>query len=328
MKKGYIYIALTTIIFSTMEIALKLVAGAFNPIQLTCTRFLIGGLFLIPFALNTLHKNKTKILLKDLGFFAFLGLLGIVISMGLYQLAVQNTAASVVAVLFSCNPVFVTILAFFILKESIKKNNVLALILEIIGSIIIINPMNTYLKPLGIIFTIASTITFALYGVSGKKKCAKYGGVVVTCFGFLFGSLEMLILIGMTHIQGISSMLISHNLKLFANIPLLTGYSLKTLPIALYIFIINTGVGFACYFKAMEETSAHETSLVFFFKPILAPILSLIILSENIPVNMVIGILFILAGSMSSILPNLIGERKNKQLDDYDDEIELKEEAK
>ena len=115
---------------------------------------------------------------------------------------------------------------------------------------------------------------------------------------------------------------------IFANIPLLTGYSLKTLPIALYIFIINTGVGFACYFKAMEETSAHETSLVFFFKPILAPILSLIILSENIPVNMVIGILFILAGSMSSILPNLIGERKNKQLDDYDDEIELKEEAK
>lgn len=326
MKKGYLYIALTTIIFSTMEIALKLVAGSFNPIQLTCTRFLVGGLFLVPFALNTLHKNKAKISAKDLGFFALLGLLGIVISMGLYQLAVQNTAASVVAVLFSCNPVFVTILAFFILKEAIKKNNIVALVLEIVGSIIIINPINTHLKPLGVIFTIASTITFALYGVSGKKKCAKYGGVVVTCFGFLFGSLEMLILIGMTHINGIATLLTSHNLSLFANIPLFTGYSLKTLPVAAYIFIINTGVGFACYFKAMEETSAQKTSLVFFFKPILAPILSLIILSENIPVNMIIGIVFILAGSISSILPGLLSQKKNNLLDE--DEEELEEAAK
>ncbi len=42
MKKGYMYIALTTLIFSTMEIALKLVSDDFNPIQLTFTRFFIG----------------------------------------------------------------------------------------------------------------------------------------------------------------------------------------------------------------------------------------------------------------------------------------------
>ena len=88
------------------------------------------------------------------------------------------------------NPVFVTILAFFLLKEAIHKNNILALILEVIGTVIIINPLNTKLSVLGIILTIASTLTFALYGVSGKKKCAKYGGIVVTCFGFIFGSLR------------------------------------------------------------------------------------------------------------------------------------------
>ena len=55
----------------------------------------------------------------------------------------------------------------------------------------------------------------------------------------------------------------------------------------------------------MEETSANETSLVFFFKPILAPIMALLILHEAIPFNMVIGILFILAGSLASIVPSL-----------------------
>jgi len=306
MKKGYAYIILTTIIFSTMEIALKLVSGTFNPIQLTFTRFFIGGLFLMPFALNNLRKKKSYILASDLCYFAFLGLLGIVISMVLYQLAVLNTPASVVAVLFSCNPVFVIIFAFFLLKEAIYKNNVLALILEVIGTVIIINPFNIKLSVPGITLTIVSTLTFALYGVLGKKKCAKYGGIVVTCFGFLFGSLEMLILIGISHITLIADWFSSNGLKIFSNIPIFIGYSLHTLPIIAYICIINTGVGFACYFKSMEETSAQTTSLVFFFKPILAPILALIILHEAIPFNMLAGILFILSGSLSSILPGLI----------------------
>ncbi|AQR94831.1 DMT family transporter [Clostridium saccharoperbutylacetonicum] len=306
MKKGYLYIALTTIIFSTMEIVLKFISGVFNPIQLTFTRFFIGGLFLIPFALNALHKKHSSISTKDLRYFAFLGFLGTVVSMVLYQLAVQNSKASVVAVLFSCNPVFVTILAFFLLKEAIHKNNVLALILEVVGTIIIINPLNTQLSVLGTILTIASTLTFAFYGVSGKKKCAKYGGIVVTCFGFLFGSLEMLALIGLSHISPIANLFYSNNLEIFSNIPLFTGYTLSTFPIVSYICIINTGVGFACYFKSMEETSAQVTSLVFFFKPILAPILALILLHEVIPYNMLIGILFILLGSLSSILPELI----------------------
>lgn len=305
MRKGYLYIILTAIIFSTMEIALKLISGAFNPIQLTFTRFFIGGLFLLPFTIKKLRKNNTSLCKKDILFFAFLGLLGTVISMVIYQLAVLHTPASVVAILFSSNPIFVTILAFLFLKETIYKHNVLALILEIIGIIIIINPLNTELNVLGITLTIISTLTFALYGVSGKKKCAKYGGIVVTCFGFIFGSLETLILIGLTHIESIASFFINNNLDIFANIPLFTGYSINALPYIAYICIVNTGIGYACYFKSMEETSAKKTSLAFFFKPILAPILSLIILGEDISFNILLGIIFILLGSLSSILPDL-----------------------
>lgn len=314
MKKGYMYITLTTLIFSTMEIALKLVSNNFNPIQLTFTRFFIGGLFLLPFAIVSLHKKQKYLSKKDLLYFAFLGLLGIVISMCLYQLAILTTKASVVAVLFSCNPVFVTILAFLLLKENIHKSNVLALILEIIGSLIIINPFNTKLNIFGVVLTMASTLIFALYGVYGKRKCLKFGGIVVTCFGFIFGSLEMLILIGLSHISYISNIFANNNvLSIFSSIPLFTGYSIQTLPVIIYICIINTGLGFAFYFKAMEETSAQTTSLVFFFKPILAPILALILLHEVIPFNMIIGIVFILLGSLSSIIPDLLIKKSMKK---------------
>ncbi|MDA8426774.1 MAG: hypothetical protein M0Z80_11620 [Treponema sp.] len=50
LRRGYAYIALTTLLFNSMEIALKSMAGRFNPVQLTLLRFLAGGLLLLPFA--------------------------------------------------------------------------------------------------------------------------------------------------------------------------------------------------------------------------------------------------------------------------------------
>lgn len=51
--------------------------------------------------------------------------------------------------------------------------------------------------------------------------------------------------------------------------------------------------------------SALTASLVFFFKPALAPILALIFLREPIPINMVVGIILILLGSLISLIPAL-----------------------
>ena len=57
MKKGYLYIILATFFFSSMEIALKISAGSYNPIQLTFLRFLIGALVLLPLAIREIRKD-------------------------------------------------------------------------------------------------------------------------------------------------------------------------------------------------------------------------------------------------------------------------------
>ena len=50
--------------------------------------------------------------------------MGIAVSMSLYQLSVTRIQASVVGVLFSSNPVFVTLFAFLLLHETISKNQI------------------------------------------------------------------------------------------------------------------------------------------------------------------------------------------------------------
>ena len=298
MKRGYLFIALATLFFSTMEIALKEVAGLFNPVQLNLTRFLIGGLVLIPFARRMLRKRGVRIDGPSFVKLAGLGFLGIVVSMTLYQLAVENTNASVVAVLFSCNPVFVLVFAGLILRTQILRQHVMALVLECLGILILINPLNTSISTAGITFTLLSTAVFALYAVLGTKMCAKYSGVVVTCGSFLFASLEMAAIVAFSRLSAIG-------LGLFADIPLLSGYTPFSALMMLYICVGVTGAGFACYFMAMEATSPISASLVFFFKPALAPVLALVFLQEAIPVSMVVGVLFILAGSLVSLIPAL-----------------------
>lgn len=305
MKRGYLFIALATLFFSTMEIALKMVAGQFNPVQLNLTRFFIGGLVLVPFARRMLRKRGVSLEVSALCRFALLAFLGIVVSMTLYQLAVENTNASVVAVLFSCNPVFVLIFAALILRTRIHRHHTLALMLECLGILVLINPFNTHIGTQGILLTLLSTATFALYTVLGTTLCARYSGVVVTCCSFLFASAEMALIVALSRISAVAQLLGRMGLGLFADIPLLSGYTPTSLIMMFYICVGVTGAGFAFYFMAMEATSPITASLVFFFKPALAPILAFLLLQEAIPFNMIIGILLILAGSLVSLLPAL-----------------------
>lgn len=310
MKQGYIFIAIATIMFSTFEVALKYIAGEINSVQLTFARFFIGFLFLAPLAWRTLKKRGLSLDRKSVAYFALLGLVGIAICMPIYQLSVNYVDSGVVAVLFSCNPVFVTFLAFLFLGEAIRGRHIAALVLEVLGTVAIINPFETRLDSFGVVLALAATILFAIYGVMGKKKVAQFGGSVVTCFGFLFGSLIILVFIGLTHIPAAAQAITAAGLPAFANIPLFAGYTLENLPVVLYVSAGVAGVGFCAYFMAMEYQPASIVSLVYFFKPALSPVLAWALHGEEIPLNMLLGIILIVAGSFCAIVPGVIETKR------------------
>ena len=204
MKKGYLYIIVTIVMFTSYEVVLRYIAGQINSMQLTLCRFSVGFLILLPLALRTLKRRGKRLDGRSMARFALLGLLGIALSMPILHLSVRYAGSSVAAVLFSCNPVFVTFLAFFLLKEPIKPRHISALALEIAGTVAIIDPLGHALNPLGVGLALLSTLLFSLYGVLGKRRVAEYGGAVVTCFSFLFGSLIVLGLILLSHVPAVA----------------------------------------------------------------------------------------------------------------------------
>lgn len=311
MKKGYLYIAVAVVMFTSFEVVLKFIAGQINPIQLTLNRFSIGAVVLLPLAAYNLRKRGQRVDRASVAYFALLGLIGIALCMPILQMAVSYAGSSVSALMFSCNPVFVAFLAYFILKEPIKPRHIAALTLEIVGTVVIISPWNTKVNLTGAALALLSTLLFSLYGVMGKKKVAEYGGAVVTFFSFVFGSLILLAFACLTHLPAAAQLFQSVGLGSFANIPLFwEGCTREIVPYVLYVSVGVAGIGFLAYFLAMEYQPASVVSLVYFFKPALSPILAWAVHGEEISLNMLLGIVLIVAGSLCAIIPGIL-EGKN-----------------
>ncbi|KRL38940.1 DMT family transporter [Liquorilactobacillus uvarum] len=293
-----------------MEIALKVAGATFNPIQLNLIRFFIGSLVLLPIANKSLKQSKRVLTKKDWTLFLITGFLCVIVSMSLFQLAVVSTKASTVAVLFSCNPVFALLFAFLILHERLGRANLIAVVISIIGLLIIIDPVHLS-RPVGIVLALLSAVTFGFYSIVSRYGSTKRGlnGIVMTCYTFIAGTAELLVLSWLTHIPFIALWLgKSSSMSGFKNLPIIQNITFSSLPMLFYLGVCVTGGGFAFYFLAMERSNVSTASLVFFIKPGLAPILAAILIGEKISILTIIGIVVILIGSVVTFVGNKVKE--------------------
>ncbi|MHA8137880.1 DMT family transporter [Lactobacillaceae bacterium Scapto_B20] len=317
MRRTIIYVLISTFMFSSMEIALKVAGGAFAPIQLNLIRFFIGGLVLLPIVLHRRKHQDNPLTKRDWLLFALTGFLCVIVSMTLYQLAIEYDQASTVAVLFSCNPVFSLIFAAIILREPIGRMNWISMLLSLAGLLVIVNPAKLT-NSLGISLAIGSAVMFGLYSIVSRWSSVLSGfdGLTTTCYTFVAGSLELLALVLVSKIPAVSNVLQAHGwTKAFANVPIFENVNLHYFWILFFISVCVTGGGFAFYFLAMDRGGVSIASLVFFIKPALAPVLALLILREDITMNTIIGILIILVSSVITFM----GNRKKAAVSSMDD---------
>ncbi|AYM03849.1 DMT family transporter [Levilactobacillus yiduensis] len=313
MRKTLLYIAFSTLMFSSMEIALKSAGNAFNPIQLNLIRFFIGGLILLPIALRALHKQSHRLTGRDWALFALTGLVCVIISMTLYQLAISVDEASTVAVLFSCNPVFALIFSYLILHERLGRANLIAVVVSIVGLVVIVNPAHLT-NPVGLALAIGSALTFGLYSIVSRWGSVRhhFNGIIMTCFTFLAGSAELLAIMLLTHVPAVAGGLRQVSwTRQFAAMPILQNVSLQYFWILFFIGVCVTGGGFAFYFLAMERSDVSTASLVFFIKPGLAPIMAAVLIHEKILTNTIVGIVIILIGSVITFMGNRVKARES-----------------
>ncbi|MDQ2085274.1 DMT family transporter [Herbivorax sp. ANBcel31] len=281
MKKngfGYLFLLNTVILFSTYEVVSKIIIDRINPFQINFLRFFLAGLFLF---LCSVIKGDIKVEKKHFKTFVILGILNVIFSMNLFQLSLsmENAKAALVAVIFSSNPIFVTLFSAIIDKEKIHTYKKVGLILGITGiAIMSFNELSVdALNVLSPLLAMFSAVLYGLYTVIGRKVSYKIGSLKMNSYSFLIGSVILLPFL------------------IFFNIPVFDIDSTITAHV-IYLSILVTGVGYLTYFIGLSIAGACKGSMVFFLKPVLASIFAVILLKEHAGIYFILGTILVVLG--------------------------------
>ena len=270
MNKGVLYAIITAVLFSMLEPVSKLIADEISPFTLTAFRFLIGAVFLAPFAFAESRRRMPQ--KKELAAAALTGVLMVCVSMPLLQISVQRSdSPALIAIVFSGNSLFTIILSALVLKEKLR-------LLCVAGIVVCALPIEgKRFLPVGM--AVLSALAFSLYTILSKRFLSRLNNAVSITLSFLIGGAALLIIL------------------IAAGQPFPSALTSRQLLCVLFLGIAVTGVGYLSYFQAMKLGGAHTAAFAFFIKPVLAPLMAYLIGGSAVTLNALLAIPLIVAGS-------------------------------
>ncbi len=271
--EGYLWLAVTILFFSTYEIVGSTLASGMHPLFVSAFRFTLGGLVLLPFA--KLPKASSD----WWGLFG-LGILNVAIAMGLLQLSLSYAQASVAAILFSTNPLFVGIVAAMA-GDKLAPRDILGLCIGFVGVLLIAGPASLE-GWVGPILALASAAVFGLYSYLGRGYAQRLGSATANSISFILGGALVFLL-----------------LPLFGA-PMWQITTANLLPM-LYLGIFVTGLAYFAYLRGLSLLTPAAGSATFFAKPALATILAWAFLGEPLSWWKWAGIAVIILGMLQTM---------------------------
>lgn len=150
MDKGILFMLLSAFFGALNGAVAKILSESMDPIELVFYRNLLGVIII----LYSLKRIPVSLNISKLHLLFLRGLFG-TIAMLFFFYTIASIPLGEAVILNKTSPFFVTILAYYLMKESISLNTIFALIIGFVGVILII-------KPFGIILSIDH-----IYGVLG-----------------------------------------------------------------------------------------------------------------------------------------------------------------
>lgn len=251
----------------------------FGSLQIVALR--VSFTAVLTFIVLLIYDRKLlKIKLKDSWCFLGTGICGIMLFNFCYFKTIALTSLSVSAVLLYTSPIMVMVMSAFIFKEKVTKSKIIACTLALAGCVLVTGVLNKKLEvPLVSIITgLLAALGYALYSIFSRFAYNKgYHPLTIIVYTFIVTSIGILPITDMTITEKFLS-LDSHSIIMFV----LMGIITSVLP---YMF-------FTMGLKRVEASSA---SIMASIEPVVATIIGVIVLKENLCFLSVLGMLFVIA---------------------------------
>lgn len=249
-------------------------------------RVFFAAVFLV--LLSLYLKQNLKLNQKKDYFYLFL--LGIILAIHWWTFfqAIQVSTVAVGLLTYSTFPIFVTFLEPYFFKEKIKRSDIYLALITFLGVILVIPRFeiaNNITQ--GVVWGIASGLTFAVLSILNRKYVKKYSSLVIA---FYQDSAATMVLLPF----------------LF-----LTGFTLTFKDILLLVLlgVCFTAIAHTLFIKGLTNVKAQTASIIACLEPVYGIVIAIFLLGE-IPGLRIIsgGILILSATFYATIKPHGIGD--------------------
>lgn len=287
--KGYIYAALSAISFGLIPVFIIPIKRAGISMDVTLFyRFLLAAIMI--WAMIVVRKGRLKIHKTDLPKLVLMGVL-YALSAEFLFLGYDAMSAGIASTVLYVYPIMVAIILSVWFGEKVSLFTKISIGLALVGVMFMsFDGEAMDFNFWGLLILLTSALSYALYMIVVNKGKLKASGITITFYSVLFSAMFYAV---KTLVTGQSLVLNSGYWLGF-----IAAFSLVTVVVSVLFIVL-----------AIQLIGSTPTAILGALEPAVAVWISIIFFGENAPLNLILGLFFVL----SALVVNILGDAKRKK---------------
>ncbi|KKM09163.1 hypothetical protein SY88_20030 [Clostridiales bacterium PH28_bin88] len=280
------------VIWGTTFVVMKVGITYIPPLLFAASRFLVGGLLMLPLLK---HFGIPFPAQRDLGALMLLGILQCTLSFGMVFVAMRFVPAGTTSVILYIYPLITNVFAhFFLPGEQLNKRKMVGLGTGMAGLLLVIEHQAREGMQegsiAGISMILVGALSWSVASILVRKRFPAHSSLQLTAFQMIFGSLFLFF----------AAYLWERHIPIYMNI---TAISLW-----LYSTVLASMLAFALWFSALNRWGAGRASIFMFLVPIVGVLSATIFLAEPVSWQLMAALACVAIGIITvSISPSGAG---------------------
>ena len=281
--RGWLLALVATVLWSGNFVIARGVADMIPPATLAFFRWLLAVVVFLPFAANTVWKDR-HIILKHGKYLTLTAMIGIAVYGTLIYLAGQTTEAMNLSLIAISAPVYILILSRIIFGQILTAQRLVGTIVTVCGIIFLLTDGQ---------LAVLSSMTFAI------------GDIWMILAAFLWACYTLLIKVKPADISQKTFQFSTFSLGVLMLLPFYLWETAVLEPVVwsneiylalLYVGILSSLVAFSCWSLAVAEIGPTKASFVYYLVPLFSGLAAAVLLGEDITTTKIVSMLLIVGG--------------------------------
>ncbi len=280
----YLLLIFATLGWGGNAVAGRMAAGEWQPFTLTCLRWLLVALILLPFAINPMKQDWQKVK-KAAPVLLLYGSVGMAMFNLLMYLALNYTSAINVSIEQASMPVMIMLANFFLLSQRVRALQIIGVIVSIVG--------------VAITATQGDPLSFFSQGLNRGDAWMLLACVFYAGYTFFLKWRPDVDWVVFLLVVAIGAFLMSLPFSLYELYTVeQTMPGTADIALLLYVIIVPSIVSQVCFAKGVELIGGNRAGLFINLVPVFGSFLAVLILGEQFKFYHGLGLVMVIGGIM------------------------------